>query len=150
VPGIVGLARAVELAQAERAAEAARLGALRDRLEAGLMARMAGVLRNGHPAERLPNTSSLAFAGAEAESVLVALDLQGVAASSGAACSSGSLAPSHVLTAMRLPREQVESSVRFSLGRATRSEEIDRLLEILPPIIERMRGLRPALARARA
>jgi cysteine desulfurase len=118
---------------------AKRLADLRDRLELGVMAALPGVTRNGHPTERLPNTANLAFAGMEAESLTLALDLQGVAISSGAACSSGSLQSSHVLTAMGLPRERVESSVRFSLGRGTAREEIDRVLEVLPPIVERIR-----------
>ena len=149
VAGILGLARAVELAQEEQAAEAERLGALRDRLEAGLVA-AGGVVRNGHAVERLANTSSLAFLGIEAESLLVALDLQGIAASAGAACASGSLDPSHVLTAMGLPAERVRGSVRFSLGHATRPEEIERALAVLHPIVARMRRLRPLLAGAPA
>jgi len=103
------------------------------------MGALPGVLRNGHPTERLPHTANLAFAGVEAESLILALDLAGVGVSSGAACSSGSLEPSHVLTAMGLPRERVMSSVRFSLGRTTTREEIERVLEVLPQIVERIR-----------
>lgn len=153
LPGIVGFAAAVELAMADRAEAAIRLAGLRDRLEAGLMEAVPGVLRNGHPTERLPHTANLAFSGLEAESVILALDLQGIAVSSGAACSSGSLEPSHVLTAMGLPRERVAASVRLSLGRATTEAEIEYVLQVVPAVIERMRraqsGWRqPAGARA--
>ena len=150
VAGAVGLARATELMLQDQEGAAKRLADLRDRLELGLMAALPGVLRNGHPTERLPHTANLAFAGAEAESLILALDLSGVGVSSGAACSSGSLEPSHVLAAMGLPRERVESSVRFSLGRGTTPEEIARVLEILPPIVERMRRVNAGRATAGA
>jgi cysteine desulfurase len=139
VAGIVGLARAAELMLAGVEKEGRRLGDLRDRLETGLMAAMPGVLRNGHPETRLPHVSSLAFCGVEAESLMLTLDLHGIAASSGAACSSGSVQLSHVLVAMGLSQERVRSSVRFSLGRETTSEGIDYVLETLPPIVERIR-----------
>jgi cysteine desulfurase len=139
VAAAVGLARATELSLQDQEREARRMADLRDRLEHGVMAALPGVLRNGHPTERLPHTTNLAFAGVEAESLILALDLAGIGASSGAACSSGSLEPSHVLAAMGLPRERVLCSVRFSLGRTTTSEEIERVLEVLPPIVERMR-----------
>ncbi len=139
VAAAVGLARATELSLQDQAGESRRMADLRDRLEGGVMAALPGVLRNGHPTERLPHTTNLAFAGVEAESLILALDLAGVGASSGAACSSGSLEPSHVLAAMGLPRERVLSSVRFSLGRTTTREEIEHVLEVLPPIVERMR-----------
>jgi cysteine desulfurase len=139
VAAAVGLARATELCLQDQEREARRMADLRDRLERGVMAALPGVLRNGHPTERLPHTTNLAFAGVEAESLILALDLAGIGASSGAACSSGSLEPSHVLAAMGLPRERVLSSVRFSLGRTTTGEEIERVLEVLPPIVERMR-----------
>jgi len=144
VAGAVGLARATDLFLRDLEGAAKRMADLRDRLELGLMAALPGVLRNGHPTERLPHVSNLAFAGVEAESLILALDLHGVAVSSGAACSSGSLEPSHVLTAMGLPRDRVAGSVRFSLGRTTTREEIDRVLEILPPIVERMRRVNAA------
>jgi cysteine desulfurase len=139
VAGAVGLARATELMLADQEGSVRRLADLRDRLEHGLMAALPGVLRNGHPGQRLPHTTNLAFAGIEAESLTLALDLEGVGVSSGAACSSGSLEPSHVLAAMGLPEERVLGSVRFSLGRNTTPAQIDFVLEILPPIVERMR-----------
>ena len=139
VAAAVGLARATELSLQDQAGESRRMADLRDRLEGGVMAALPGVLRNGHPTERLPHTTNLAFAGVEAESLILALDLAGIGASSGAACSSGSLEPSHVLAAMGLPRERVLSSVRFSLGRTTTREEIEHVLEVLPPIVARMR-----------
>jgi cysteine desulfurase len=149
VAAAVGLARATELSLQEQEVASRRMRDLRDHLECGVMAALPGVLRNGHPTERLPQTANLAFAGVEAESLILALDLAGIGVSSGAACSSGSLEPSHVLAAMGLPRERVLGSVRFSLGRTTTREEIDHVLEILPPIVERMRrvsaGLAPSL-----
>lgn len=149
VAGAIGLAAATELALGDQESAAKRMTDLRDRLEQGVMASVPGVLRNGHPTERLPHATNLAFTGLEAESLILALDLAGVGVSSGAACSSGSLEPSHVLLAMGLPRDRVMSSARFSLGRMSTREEIDRVLEILPPIVERLRrvnaGLSPAL-----
>jgi cysteine desulfurase len=146
VAAAVGLARATELSLQDQEAATRRMRDLRDRLESGVMAALPGVLRNGHPTERLPQTANLALAGVEAESLILALDLSGIGVSSGAACSSGSLEPSHVLAAMGLPRERVLGSVRFSLGRTTTREEIDHVLEILPPIAERMRRVNAGLA----
>jgi cysteine desulfurase len=139
VAGAVALACAAELMHRDLEDTGRRLGSLRDRLEAGLMAAVPGTLRNGHSVRRLPNTSNLSFPGIDAESLIVALDLQGIGVSSGAACSSGSLEPSHVLSAMGFRRERVSGSIRFSLGRGTTSEEIDYVLEALPPIVERVR-----------
>lgn len=147
VAAAVGLGRATELWLQDQGSTAKRLADLRDRLERGVLAALPGVLRNGHPVERLPHTTNLAFAGVEAESLILALDLHGVGVSSGAACSSGSLEPSHVLLAMGLPRERVTGSVRFSLGRTTTPAEIDRVLEILPPVVERLRRVDTGLVR---
>jgi cysteine desulfurase len=141
VAAIVGFAEAVALATAEQPEASTRMGRLRDRLEAGLLAGVAGVDRNGHPIARLPHTANLVFSGLEAESLILALDLQGIAVSSGAACSSGSLQPSHVLAAMGLPRERVAASVRFSLGRTTTDAEIDHVLQVVPGVVERMRRM---------
>jgi cysteine desulfurase len=145
VPGAVGFAKAVDLFLQDLEGTAKRLADLRDRLEHGLMAVLPDVARNGHPTERLPQTTNLAFAGVEAESLILALDLQGVGVSSGAACTSGSLEASHVLTAMGLPRERVESSIRFSLGAGTTAAEIEHVLEILPPIVQRIRRVTSGL-----
>lgn len=145
VAGAVGLARATELLLQNLEETAKRLADLRNKLEHMLMEALPGVSRNGHPTERLPQTSNLAFADVEAESLILALDLQGVGVSSGAACNSGSLEPSHVLAAMGLPRARVESSIRFSLGSGTTPEEIEHVLQVLPPIVERMRGVNGGL-----
>ncbi len=139
VPGTVGLARAIELSVRGMEGAAERWTVLRDRLEQGLLAALPGVAVNGHPTQRLPQTSNLAIAGVEAESLILALDLHGIGVSSGAACSSGSLEPSHVLLAMGHPRERAESSIRFSLGPETTAAEIDYVLTILPAIVRRMR-----------
>jgi cysteine desulfurase len=153
VAGAIGFARAAELMRDDLERAGRRMAELRDRLESGLSAAIPEVRRNGDPTARLPQTSSLAFPGTEAESLILALDLCGIGVSSGAACSSGSLEPSHVLTAMGLPHDRVQSSVRFSLGRETTVEEIDCVLETLPPIVERMRratGRRPGREHERA
>jgi cysteine desulfurase len=146
VPGIVGFARAVELALADREAEQTRVGALRDRLLAGLLA-IDGAVLNGHPTDRLPNNVNVSFEGVSSESLLLALDLRGLAASSGSACTAGSLEPSHVLSAMGLPRERVEGAVRFSLGRWTTPEEVDAAVEM---VREAVGELRAASGRRRA
>jgi len=117
-----------------------RIAGLRDRLETVLMAAGGAVLRNGHRGRRLPHTSNLAFPGVEAESLVIALDLQGVAVSSGAACSSGAVEPSHVLLAMGVSPDHAQSSVRFSLGRWTTSGEVEYVGETVLSIVERMRG----------
>jgi cysteine desulfurase len=145
VAGAVGFAKAAELCLRDVEGTAKRLADLRDRLEHGLMGALPCVTRNGHTTERLPQTANLAFAGVEAESLILALDLQGIGVSSGSACASGSLEPSHVLTAMGLPRGRVESSIRFSLGAGTTPDEIDYVLQVLPPIVERMRRLNGSL-----
>ncbi len=147
VAGAVGLACAVDLMLRDLEDAGRRLRDLRDHLEAGLMAAVPGAIRNGHPARRLPHTSNISFPGADTESIIVALDLQGIGVSSGAACSSGSLEPSHVLGAMGCPPDRARSAIRFSLGRGTTADEIDYVLAVVPPIVERIRranGLVPA------
>jgi cysteine desulfurase len=127
--------------------EADRVGALRDRLEREILARVPGTAVNGDPAGRVPNTTNISFDGIEAESLLIALDLEGVAVSTGSACSSGSLEPSHVLRAMNLPSARARNSLRFSLGRATTEAEIDFVIDILPGLAHRLRQIgRSALA----
>jgi cysteine desulfurase len=140
VAAAVGFALAAELAEAEREAVMARMGVLRDRLEAGLCARVPGLRVNAAAAPRLPTISNVSAPGADAEMLLMALDLEGIAASSGSACSSGAVEPSHVLTAMGLPADVAGPSVRFSLGRETTDADIDRALGVFPAVIERLRG----------
>jgi cysteine desulfurase len=139
VPGIVGLGVACELAQASLFDEPRRLEQLRDRLEKGILSRIPGVQVNGDGAKRLPNTSNLSFAGLDADSLLVSLDLRGIAASSGAACGSGALKTSHVLAAMGVDPEMARGSVRFSLGRENTEADVDFVLEALIGIVARLR-----------
>lgn len=141
LPGIVGLGKAIELAQANLADNAARMTALRDRLISGLMARVPDTRLNGHPTDRLPNNVNLSFAGVEGEALLLRLDLAGVAGSSGSACTSGTLDPSHVLMAMGLSEAAAHGSLRLTLGTDTTAEEIDAVLDILPPIVEDLRRM---------
>jgi cysteine desulfurase len=145
VPGIVGFGAAARLAMDRLAGDAARIAALRDRLAAGLAA-LDGARLNGHPERRLPGIVSVSFAGADSESLLLALDLERIAASSGSACTSGSLEPSHVVAALGLPPDVAAGTLRFSLGRQTTMEEVDRVLRVLPSILA---SVRRATARAR-
>ncbi len=138
VAGAVALATAAELADREREAESARQTALRDRLEAGLTAKVAGVSVNGAGAPRLPHVLNLRVPAIDQEMLLAALDLEGIAVSSGSACHSGAVEPSHVLVAMGRVAEG-ESSLRFSLGRTTTDAEIDRALDVVPRVIARLR-----------
>jgi len=143
VAGIVGLGKACELALVERETAWARVQGLRDRLEEGIFARIPQVKLNGHPRERLPNTLNVSFAWIEGESLLLNLDMKGIAASSGSACTSGSLEPSHVLGAMCVEVTLAHSSTRFSLGPDTSAADIDYVLEVLPPIVQRLRDMSP-------
>ena len=145
VPGIVGFGRAVELAQQEMTEEAERLAYLRDQLIKGLMERIDHIRLNGHPRMRLPNNVNISVDYVEGESMLLNLDLEGICASTGSACSSSSLEPSHMLLALGLPPEQAHGSLRFSLGKWTTEEEIGRVLEILPPIVAKLRAMSPLL-----
>lgn len=148
VAGIVGLGKAAELCRYRLADESRREAALRDRLESGLRERISHVHLNGHPINRLPNTLNLSFEFVEAEALILDLDRQGVAVSSGSACTSGSQEPSHVLLAMGIPHEVCRGSLRFSLGRGTTEEEIDHVLDILPGIVERVRAMSPLSTKA--
>lgn len=143
VPGIVGLGKAAELARNLLAEDSARIGSLRDRLEAALLERVPAARVNGDRAHRVPNTTNITFPGAGGEALLIALDLQGIACSTGAACSSGSTEPSHVLLAAGLSRDDARSSLRFSLGRPTTTEEIDYAISVIPTVVERIRTLSP-------
>jgi cysteine desulfurase len=144
VAGAVGFGRAAEWVIKESAAEAARQAILRDRLEQGILARIAGAHVNGAGAPRVGNTSNIRFDGIDSEPLLIALDLKGFAVSSGSACSSGATEPSHVLAAIGLTREQARSSVRFSLGRSNTVEQIDALIEAVVQVVSRLRKLAPA------
>ncbi|HYS44302.1 MAG TPA: aminotransferase class V-fold PLP-dependent enzyme, partial [Geobacteraceae bacterium] len=139
VAGIVALGKACELAIDAMTAESRRIAALRDRLEEGLLSTIPDVRVNGHKERRLPNTTNLSFPGAEADSLLLNLDLQGIAASSGSACSSGTLKASAVLAAMGVEPACARGAVRFSLGRETTAEEIDYVLQVMPEIVARLR-----------
>lgn len=139
VPAIVGFGTAVAIALACMEEEADRLRRLRDRLGDGL-ARLDGAHVNGHPTERLPGTVNVSFEGTDSESILLALDFQGVAASSGSACTSGSLEPSHVLTAIGLPPEIAAGTVRLTLGRGNTEHDVDDLLAMIPEILRPLRA----------
>ena len=143
VPGIVGIGKAAELARRLLTDDSARIRSLRDRLENALLERIPNIRVNGDRAHRVPNTSNISFPGAGGEALLIALDLQGLACSTGAACSSGSTEPSHVLLAAGLSHDDARSSLRFSLGRPTTAADIDRALEIIPAVVARIRALSP-------
>lgn len=140
VPGIVGMGEALSLAAAELSEYTAHVTALRDRLIHGVLSAVPDARLNGHPVLRLPGNVNFSFPGVEGESLLMRLDLAGIACSSGSACTSGSLEPSHVLSAMGLSPDTARSSVRFSLGRDNTAEEIDWVLTVLPPIVEDLRA----------
>ena len=144
VASIVAFGKAAELAQKHLLTAAERIGKLRARFEQTLLSTVEGVRRNGTDEPRLPNTSNLTFAGIEAEAALLLFDKEGLCCSAGSACSSGSINPSHVLTAMGVNRDEARASLRFSLGRTTTEEEIDRALEIIPRIVAKLRAAQPA------
>jgi cysteine desulfurase len=143
VAGIVGLGKAAELGEKLLAEDTRRVSALRDRLEQGLLSRVPHSHANGAPAPRTPNTTNITFPGIEGEALVIALDLKGLACSTGAACSSGAVEPSHVLTAIGLSPEEARASLRFSLGRHTTPAEIDFALQIVPAAVEQLRELSP-------
>ncbi|MGE5588310.1 MAG: cysteine desulfurase NifS [Clostridia bacterium] len=148
VAGIVGLAKALELAAAEMEREMERVSRLRDRLVQGVMSRIGHVRLNGHPTRRLPGNASFCFEFIEGESLLLNLDMLGVCGSSGSACTSGSLEPSHVLLAMGIPHEVAHGSLRLTLGRYNTEEEVDYVLGHLPGIVEKLRAMSPFGAQA--
>ena len=143
VPGIVGLGKAAEIAERDMPVKLARIIALRDKLIAGITEKIPYIKLNGHPTIRLPGNVNFSFLYVEGESLLLNLDLKGIAASSGSACTSGSLDPSHVLLAMGLTHEVAHGSLRISLGRGNTEEDIDYCLEVLPEILERLRSMSP-------
>ena len=141
VPGIVGLGTAADLARRKMADETTRVRALRDRLETGVLTSVSGAERNGAAEPRVPNTANISFERIESESLLIGLDLEGIAVSSGSACSSGTLEPSHVLKAMGLPHLRTLSSIRFSLGAGNTEADVERVIKVLPPLVEKLRSL---------
>jgi cysteine desulfurase len=143
VAAIVGLGKAAELARLSLAEDAARIASLRSRLEQQLLSRVPDCHANGLSVPRTPNTSNITFAGIEAEALVIALDLKGLACSTGAACSSGAVEPSHVLTAIGLSASAAHASVRFSLGRGTTAADIDAALEIIAAAVGQLRQLSP-------
>ncbi len=145
VPGIVGFGCAVELAGKEMDGEAGRLVNLRDKLIKGILERIDNTQLNGHPVKRLPNNVNVSIAFVEGESMLLNLDLEGICASTGSACSSEALEPSHVLLAMGIPPERAHGSLRFTLGKWTTDADIGRVLEVLPGIVARLRAMSPLL-----
>ncbi|MFQ5515390.1 MAG: cysteine desulfurase family protein [Myxococcota bacterium] len=140
VPGAAGFGAACAAAAGDLEERSARLGALRDRLWQGIRSKIPGAYANGSPKHRVPHTLNVAFEGADAEALVAALDLEGIAVASGAACASGSTEPSHVLAAMGLPPERGRGAIRFSLGVPTCEAEIGRVLDVLPGVVERVRS----------
>ena len=143
VPGIVGIGKAIELAVSEMDTEIPRLEKLRNKLIDGILTKIPYSRLNGDPVKRLPGNVNVSFEFIEGESILLLLDMQGIYASSGSACTSGSLDPSHVLLAIGLPHEKAHGSLRLTMGHFTKEEEIDYILEKLPPIVERLRDMSP-------
>lgn len=143
VPSIIGMGVAAELAMRHLDEENTRVNALRDRLEKGLIQRISHAMITGDEDNRLPNTSNIAFEYIEGEGILLLLNKAGIAASSGSACTSGSLEPSHVLRAMKVPYTAAHGAIRFSFSRENTAEDVDRVLEVMPDIVETLRGMSP-------
>jgi cysteine desulfurase len=150
VPGVVGLGKASELAREKLAMDASHMEALRNRLEDSLLALIPSARVNGGRTRRIANTTNLTFASAGGEALVIALDLQGIACSTGAACSSGVVEPSHVLLAIGLSPDEARSSVRFSLGSPTTEEDIEQAIAVMPAVVERLRELSPVPAKLQA
>ena len=140
---IVGLAEAARICEREMKEEAQREIKLRDKLIKGVLKKIKGSHLNGHPKKRLPNNINFSFPGIEGESLIIQLDFLGIAASTGSACSSEKLEPSHVLLAIGLKPEQAHGSLRLSLGRWTKEKDIDYVLEVLPKVVKRLREISP-------
>ena len=145
VPSVVGMAEALRLAESERNETVARVESLRDRIVEAMLERLDGVRLNGHPSKRLAHNVNFSFDRVEGEPVLLGLDLAGISASSGSACSSASLEPSHVLTALGLTAEQAQGSLRLTLGKDNTEEDVDYLLDVLPGLVRKLRGM-PSLS----
>jgi cysteine desulfurase len=150
VAGIVGLGKAAELARISLDSDAQRISTLRDKLEHSLLSRIPDSRANAANTPRTPNTSNITFPGIEGEALIIALDLKGLACSTGAACSSGAVEPSHVLTAIGLPASEARASIRFSLGRHTTAVDIDAALEIVPAAVAQLRQLSPTYKKGAA
>jgi len=148
VPGIIALGKAAKFSVADMPTESERIRALRDRLQEGILDRVADVRLNGHPTRRLPGHLNISVAGVEGEAMILCLDMNRICVSSGSACTTGSLDPSHVLLAMGLPPEVAHGSLRFTLGRSNTEEQIDYVLEVLPPVVERLRKMSPTYSKA--
>ena len=142
-PGIVGLGEAARLAKEEMPTSQPRITALRDKLTQGIRDRIEGLKYNGHPTKRLPNNVNFCLFWAEGEAILLTLDAYGICASSGSACTSGSLDPSHVLLAMGIPAEIAHGSLRFTLGKENTDEQVDTVLDVLPKVVQRIRDMSP-------
>ncbi|MDG1949987.1 MAG: aminotransferase class V-fold PLP-dependent enzyme, partial [bacterium] len=143
IPGIIGMAKALEIAQNEREEESQRLAPLRDRLIEGIQSVITKTRINGHREQRLPNNVNISIMDVEGEALLLYLDAQGVYASTGSACTSASLDPSHVILSLGLPYEVAHGSLRFSLGKNTTQEDVDYVIEVLPPLVEKLRAISP-------
>ncbi|MEX2425811.1 MAG: cysteine desulfurase family protein [Thermomicrobiaceae bacterium] len=146
VAGIIGMSKALELAEADRESENQRLIALRERLSSGLLERIPGTRLNGHPGQRLPNNVNISFEDVEGETLLLNLDMNGIAASSGSACTTGSTEPSHVLSALGLSQTLVNGSLRLSLGTGNDEKQIDKTIEVLEESVIRLRRMAAATA----
>ena len=147
VPGIVGMGKAAESAKAEMKSRVDHLAGLRHRLIEGLLSRVDHLVLTGHPSQRLPGNASFCVEFIEGEAMLMLLSHQGIAASSGSACTSRALKASHVLTAMGIPAELAQGSLLFSFGRGNTAEDVDHVLEVLPPIVDRLRDMSPLYAK---
>ena len=143
VPGIIGFSKALSLAQSEREKENQRLKNLREKLVKGIMEKIPKVSLNGHAEKRLPNNVNMSFYGIEGESILLRLDMEGICASSGSACTSGLLEPSHVLLAIGLDHALAHGSVRMTLGKCNDEKDVEKILEVLPKIVTDLRKLSP-------
>lgn len=143
VPGIVGMAKALELADNRMAEDAVREAVLRDRLWEGLSAGIEAIHLNGDPVRRLPGNLNVRLDGIEGESMVLMLDMEGICVSSGSACTTGSLEPSHVLLAIGIPAEHAHGSLRATLGRSTTTEDVDHFIKVFPPIVDRLRQMSP-------
>jgi cysteine desulfurase len=150
VPGIVGLAKALEIANRDMEKEDRRLKNLSERFFERIAEKIPDVYLNGHPELRIPNTLNLSFKGVEGESIILSLDLKGIAVASGSACTSGTLEPSHVLSAMGVPPDLAQSSLRFSFGRSNTIDDIDYVVEVLPEIVSRLRAMSPIYQKGKA